>query len=122
MRTHGHAGRGACGRSPTYNSWRGMNERCYYPAHPFYGQYGGRGIRVCERWRGRGGFENFLADVGVRPVGLTLDRVEVDGDYEPGNVRWATKFEQRWNRRDMAAGPELVLVARGGSPAQDWPF
>lgn len=78
-----------------------MIERCNRPLHPFWPLYGGRGIRVCARWQGRGGFDRFLADVGERPPGRTLDRIDPDRNYEPGNVRWATKREQRWNRRDM---------------------
>lgn len=95
--THGHAVGGK--RSPTYNSWRAMIYRCTYERHPYYPDYGGRGITVCDRWRT---FANFLADVGIRPEGLTLERVDVDGNYEPGNVTWADNYVQRWNRRDMA--------------------
>lgn len=104
--THGHARRNAA-RTPTYNSWRAMIERCTRQAHPFYEDYGGRGIQVCPAWRGVGGFAQFLADVGERPEGHTLDRINVDGDYEPGNVRWASRRQQRWNRRDMAIRIEL---------------
>lgn len=95
---HGHAGNGREGRSPTYNSWRAMIARCTYAAHPRYGDYGGRGIRVCERWRR---FDAFLADMGERPPELTLDRIDADGHYEPGNCRWADKQTQRWNRRTI---------------------
>lgn len=100
---HGHrAGK----RSPTYNSWRAMIYRCTYTRHPYYPDYGGRGITVCERWRK---FVNFLADMGERPPGMTLERIEVDGHYEPGNVRWADVYAQRWNRRDMADRTEMRL-------------
>lgn len=88
-----------------------MRERCEYPRHPFYPLYGGRGIRVCTRWRS---FELFLADMGERPAGLTLDRIDPEGDYEPDNCRWASKWAQRWNRRDMAmAHAELLDVCVG---------
>lgn len=76
-----------------------MIYRCTYERHPYYPDYGGRGITVCDRWRT---FANFLADMGIRPEGLTLERVDVDGNYEPGNVTWADNYAQRWNRRDMA--------------------
>lgn len=97
---HGHRGATNGERTPTYNSWRAMVERCTRPAHPFFESYGGRGIRVCERWRHD--FAAFLADMGERPAGLTLDRINVDGDYCPENCRWADRFAQRWNRRDFA--------------------
>lgn len=96
MTIHGHGGRGK--RTPTYNSWRAMIYRCTYDRHPFYPSYGGRGITVCPQWRT---FTNFLADMGTRPAGMTLERLDVDGNYEPGNVQWADAYTQRWNRRDM---------------------
>ncbi|KAB2900385.1 MAG: hypothetical protein F9K40_09355 [Kofleriaceae bacterium] len=90
-------------RSPTYNSWRGMLSRCQYRRDPYYADYGGRGIAVCARWRGDRGFEHFLADMGERPEGTTLDRKDVNGNYEPGNCRWATPKEQRANQRPRAS-------------------
>jgi CENP-B N-terminal DNA-binding domain len=72
-----------------------MFQRCTNAKNRYYDRYGGRGIVVCSRWRGTHGFANFLADVGVRPHGKTLDRFpDRDGNYEPGNVRWATATEQ----------------------------
>lgn len=71
--------------------------RCHNPQHGQYKYYGGRGITVCSRWRES--FDNFLIDMGVRPEGLTLDRIENDKGYEPGNCRWATRKEQTANRR-----------------------
>lgn len=79
----------------TYRSWMAMRDRCRYSNHKDYEHYGGRGIKVCERWQS---FENFLADMGERPVGLTLDRIDPNGNYEPGNCRWATWSEQRENQ------------------------
>lgn len=98
---HGHAGNGRAGRSPTYHSWQSMIARCTRKGHPRFEHYGGRGIQVDPTWTGPGGFAQFLADVGERPADKTLDRIDVNGHYTPGNVRWATLVEQRWNRRDM---------------------
>jgi hypothetical protein len=87
--------------SPTQRSWRSMMTRCYNQNYDAYPRYGGRGIRVCERWQK---FENFLADMSERPAGKTLDRYpNNDGNYEPGNCRWATASEQSTNRRSRAA-------------------
>lgn len=83
--------------SPTYVSWFAMLQRCSNPKNKRYDCYGGRGISVCEQWRL---FDNFLADMGVRPEGKTLDRIDVNGNYEPANVRWATAQEQSVNKRN----------------------
>ena len=82
--------------TPTHNSWKAMRDRCERPGTNGYERYGGRGITVCERWRL---FENFLADMGERPAGTTLDRIENSHGYGPGNCRWATALEQQNNRR-----------------------
>jgi hypothetical protein len=74
-----------------------MRQRCLYSEHDSYRYYGGRGISVCERWLHS--FENFLADMGPRPVGMTIDRMDPDGNYEPSNCRWATAKEQQHNKR-----------------------
>lgn len=78
-----------------------MNDRCYNPNKERFKHYGGRGITVCDRWRRGtpGAFENFLADMGERPPGLTLDRRDVNGNYEKGNCEWATAKQQRANQR-----------------------
>ena len=93
---HGHHINGK--PSPTYISWRDMKARCQNPNHEHYEYYGGRGVEVCERWQN---FANFLADMGERPPGKTLDRINNDRNYEPGNCRWATPKEQAQNRRNQ---------------------
>ena len=104
-RSQGGGGRGTHGqtvggkRTPTYSTWENMKSRCTNPTVPSYSYYGGRGIEVCSRWQGPEGFLNFIADMGERPREMTLDRVDVNGNYEPANCRWATASEQRCNQR-----------------------
>jgi hypothetical protein len=94
-----------------YNSWCSMRNRCSNPNNIGFANYGGRGVTVCERWAD---FAAFLADMGPRPDGHTLDRIDPDGNYEPGNCRWVTRLEQRHNRSQFLR-PEQIPVD------QRWP-
>jgi hypothetical protein len=98
---HGHGNSNAKrnGGSKTHNAWCSMRARCNRPEDPAYKYYGARGIKVCERWND---FRNFLDDMGEAPKGLTLDRINNDGNYEPGNCRWVTKQGQLENRRPQS--------------------
>lgn len=93
---------GMC-KSPEYNSWDAMIQRCRNPLGKNYHHYGGRGITVCERWLSS--FENFYADMGPKPTPKhSIDRINNDGNYEPGNCRWATQSEQNFNKRRSLKG------------------
>lgn len=83
-------------KTRVYTSWRGMKSRCLNDKTRDYNNYGGRGIKVCERWMK---FSNFYKDMGDCPEGFTLDRIDVNGNYEPSNCRWADKTTQSENRR-----------------------
>jgi hypothetical protein len=91
---HGHA---TGGISPTYRTWASMLNRCNCPTSSGYPKYGAKGTRVCERWLS---FENFLADMGERPEGMSIDRKDNEKGYEPGNCRWATRPDQARNKTD----------------------
>jgi hypothetical protein len=115
--THGHTRAGK--RHPLYKIWSSMKERCFTATHQKYADYGGRGITVCERWVGPDGFPNFLADMGERPSGYTLDRLDNDGPYSPENCRWVTSKRQNRNQRrtrltDAAANAIRTRYATGG--------
>lgn len=78
-----------------------MKTRCYSPNSVTYKSHGARGIEVCDRWLGPDGLQNFIMDMGPRPDGTSLDRINNDGNYEPENCRWATRIEQRFNQSDV---------------------
>jgi hypothetical protein len=111
---------------PLYNTWWHIVQRCSDPKHPEYRNYGGRGIVLCERWRD---VCLFIADIeavlGVRPAGMTLDRRDNNGNYEPDNVRWATKAQQQRNRRcrGVQKRPDrdtwLFRISVGGFASED---
>lgn len=102
-RAHGHAIR----RSPEYRIWTGMHSRCRNPRQTGFKYYGGKGVKVCERWRS---FESFLADMGPYPgQGFSLDRRESSGNYEPGNCRWATGPEQSRHLQKIST-PDLSKI------------
>lgn len=99
-KTHEHT------NSRTYRSWTEMKRRCTKAHRYEFRNYGGRGITVCVRWFNS--FENFLADMGERPSNKTLDRINNDGNYEPGNCRWATPLQQRHNQRELKKAEGLI--------------
>lgn len=96
-----------------YRSWDHMVQRCTNPNNSFFHNYGGRGIKVCERWMS---FPAFLADMGQRPDGMSLDRIDVNGNYEPENCRWATRTEQMNNTRRNT----MITFAGRTMSLSDW--
>lgn len=97
--------------SPEYEAWRNMKNRCYLPSYPNYKNWGGRGVRVCDDWLNS--FQSFYDYIGPKPKGTYLDRIDNDGDYEPGNVRWATPQQQFLNRRRPTGSTQSSSPYRG---------
>lgn len=106
MKIHGMS------NSPAYKSWQEMKTRCYNKNRHKYRRYGARGIKVCDRWLNS--FQNFYDDMGERPDGKTLDRINNDGNYEPSNCRWATPLEQAQTAPDKRVpfGRKISLIER----------
>lgn len=101
-------------RRPEYKIWESMIRRCENQRCHAYPNYGGRGITVCARWRTS--FANFYADVGDRPSGMTFDRIDNNGNYEPDNWRWATPAEQNRNRRQTRHDSHTGRFVSSGGP------
>jgi len=110
-KTHGQYG------TPAYKVWDGMMQRCGNPNNTGYKRYGGAGITVCERWRD---FANFLSDMGERPKGLSIDRIDNTRGYEPGNCRWATSRQQRMNQSVPTITLEQASAIRSMRAATGW--
>jgi hypothetical protein len=112
-RVHGHLRTTKSGRSlrtKEYQTWLSMKYRCLNPKSISWELYGGRGIKICGRWlelNGKG-FLNFLADMGPRPIGKTIDRMDANGNYEPNNCKWATAVEQRHNQRRESEAAAMI--------------
>jgi hypothetical protein len=103
-----HTHRGGVRKHELYYTFYNMIQRCYNPNNPDYKHYGGRGIKVCDRWLEVKGFLNFIEDVGVKPKGKSLDRIDNNADYSKENCRWSTQYEQSRNKRNNNNHPGVV--------------
>lgn len=106
LKTHGLS------KTRVYRIWRDMINRCHYEKYPERHLYGGRGIKVCDRWRNS--FEAFLADMGLPGNDMSIDRIDVNGNYEPNNCRWAKADTQARNRRPASRNPRARIIECGG--------
>jgi hypothetical protein len=104
--------------TPEYRAWLGMLARCYNPNVKYYERYGGRGIKVCDEWRNS--FENFYAYIGPRPKGTSVNRIDNDKGYEPGNVEWATQQTQVRNRGLNSRNKSGVTGVHWDKRAKRW--
>lgn len=103
-------------KHPLYTTWLTMKDRCNNPRNRHFHNYGGRGIKVCDRWskNGGSGFWAFVEDMGARPDGYTLDRINNNMGYSPDNCRWASKIEQNLNKRTNRKTPYISTRVRSG--------
>lgn len=104
------------GHERAYAAWSAMKSRCYNKNHIHYDAYGGRGIKVCDRWLGENGFENFYRDMFPKPDGTTLDRIDNNADYCSENCRWSSKMEQANNTRRN----KIIEYANKSMTAAQW--
>lgn len=113
-KTHGHTSDSGKVLSKTYVTWLAMKQRCLNEKHTAYSRYGGRGIKICNRWKNS--FVNFLEDMGERPKNKTLDRINTNGNYNPKNCKWSTPKEQSRNMRN-----NIIITFKGKTMcASDW--
>ncbi|HHT3526417.1 TPA: hypothetical protein ACTYW0_000512 [Enterobacter asburiae] len=103
--------------TPTYQTWEAMKQRCLNPKSSYFRRYGGRGIGICDRWML---FDNFLADMGEKPEGMSIDRINNDAGYEPGNCRWATNSEQGYNKQKRANCTSQYIGVHYSTSKRKW--